>query len=257
MEFKNISKPPLKLFIATMAMNFAPYLGTFMEFIIAGVFSYEQIYKIIFSISYIISLVITAIITIFQYYYFMKKIDDYKLNMERAIRATSLYPLLYQVFPVLNSIIAPIFVLLEINGFSDTNFVLRYFLINIGNVFVFALFFGIIFITRFEAWANFLKFEESQIGMTLVTRNILVAFYSLTGTVLITLGSLNVSATSSSLSDIIIAITPFAIVGVLLGTANFTMMVLPQGDALKKISRKIQELEHSDYTGNQISMNLV
>ena len=243
---------PKRVFLFALLTHIVPFFSSLLECFVTGVFSKEQLLGILRSFSFSFFLILSVILTIVEYIFFIKKITNYKKDVNTAIKATRLYPLIIIVVPIIISIIMPFMVMFETGGFENSKRVISYVLINIGNLFLLSLFFAILFITAFESWANFVPLDENQMGISLVVRNGLVAGCLLIGSAWVITGPLYSLDSSIELNNVLRSVVPFIIIAIFIGIADFIIMTNNQNKSLVSIRKKMKEIKNKDYTGEPI-----
>ncbi len=251
---EKIPPAPKKIFILALLTHIAPFITAPLECLATGVFSKEEMISLMRTFSYPFMFILTMLFAIAEYLFFMKKIRNYKKELEPAVKVARMYPLIIQVIPILLSILTPIVVMVETRGFLNHHRGVSYMLINVGHLFLLSLFFAILFIRAFETWIKFIPFDEKQIGMSLVVRNALVAFFSFTGTIWTIIGPLYSIDLSAGITNVLRHIAPFMFLAIALGIADFVIMVNNQSKSLLSIRQKMREIRAKDYTGKAIEI---
>lgn len=249
----SVPKPSPKIFITALAVHITGFFSAIAQFIFTGFLEKQQLIRMLSTISYNAMFIFAVAVAAAEYMFFKKKIYNYKEAPQKAVKAARFYPLIIQIIPITIGILTPILVLFETGGFSNPDWAISYIMINLGNVFLSGLVFAIIFIKIYEEWIEFLPFDESQLGMSLLMRNVLVALFSLSGAIMVSLGPLYGAGNITNVTDAVKKTIPFSIISIIAGIIDFGVMVNNHGLSLLSIRKKITEIKNKDYTGEVLA----
>ena len=253
--FDHTPKQSSKIFITALAVHIAGFFSAIVQFIFTGFLQKDQLIRMLSTVSYNVMFVFAIAASIAEYIFFKKQIYNFKKEPEKAVKAARLYPLIIQIIPISIGILTPVLVLFETGGFSNPAWALSYITVNLGHVFLSALLFAIIFIEVYEEWIEFLPLDESQLGMSLLMRNVLVAFFSLSGAIMVSVGPLYIVGNITSMANAVKRTIPFSVISIIVGVIDFAVMVKNQSLSLLSIRKKITELKNKDYTGQSLIAN--
>ena len=237
--------PPTSIFVLGILSSSFFFVTAILEMSITKVQSFTSL---ISSPSIIFSFLFTLVAETLGHLFFVKKIRNFFNDSASAIHAASFYTVFIQIIPIGTGIIAPFLYLAEKGLFSDVLLSISIFFIIFGNVALVALFMCILFIEYFERYVVFIKFEENQIRMNLLTRSILVIFFQTVGVVMVTTGPIFALAQSIGLLEALKLASPIGIIAIILAIIDGSMMAEHQSRALKVMYKKVHLLKQKDFT---------
>ena len=241
--------PPISIFVLGILSSSFFFVTAILEMSITKVQSFTSL---ISSPSIIFSFLFTLVAETLGHLFFVKKIRNFFNDSDSAIHAASFYTVFIQIIPIGTGIIAPFLYLAEKGLFSDILLSISIFFIIFGNVALVALFMCILFIEYFERYVVFIKFEENQIRMNLLTRSILVIFFQTVGVVMVTTGPIFALAQSIGLLEALKLASPIGIIAIILAIIDGSMMAEHQSRALKVMYKKVHLLKQKDFTDNDL-----
>lgn len=241
--------PPTSIFVLGILSSSFFFVTAILEMSITKVQSFTSL---ISSPSIIFSFLFTLVTETLGHLFFVKKIRNFFNDSDSAIHAASFYTVFIQIIPIGTGIIAPFLYLAEKGLFSDVLLSISIFFIIFGNVALVALFMCILFIEYFERYVVFIKFEENQIRMNLLTRSILVIFFQTIGVVMVTTGPIFALAQSIGLLEALKLASPIGIIAIILAIIDGSMMAEHQSRALKVMYKKVHLLKQKDFTDNDL-----
>lgn len=161
--------PPVSVFILGLSTTSLFFITAILELSITKVQSFTTL---ISSPTIIFSFLFTVIAETLGHHIFIKKIRNFFNDQASAIHVASFYTVFVQIVPIGTGFVLPFLYLAEKGLFTDVLLSISIFFIIFGNVALVALFMCILFIEYFERYVVFIKFEENQIRMNLLTRSI-------------------------------------------------------------------------------------
>ena len=244
-----ILPPPATVFILGLLASSFFLITAILEMSITKVQSFTTL---ISSPSIIFSFLFTILAEALGHQFFIRKVRNFFNDQASAIHASSLYTVFIQIIPIGTGIVTPFLYLAEKGLFGDALLSVSIFFIIFGNVSLVALFMCILFIEYFERYVVFIRFEENQIRMNLLTRSILVVFFQTVGVVMVTTGPIFALAQSMGLLEALKLASPIGIIAVILAIIDGSMMAEHQSRALKAMYKKVHLLKQKDFTDNNL-----
>ena len=244
-----ILPPPISVFILGLLATSFFFVTAILEMSITKVQSFTAL---ISSPSIIFSFLFTVIAETLGHQFFIKKIRNFFNDQDSAIHAASFYTIFIQIIPVVTGIILPFLYLAEKKLLNDALFSVSVFFIIFGNLSLVSLLMCIFFIEKFEKYVVFINFEESQIGMNLLVRNILVVFFQTVGVVMVTTGPIFALAQRMGLLEALKLASPIGIIAIILAIIDGSLMAEHQSRALKAMHKKVHLLKQKDFTEHNL-----
>ena len=241
--------PPISVFSLGLLTSSFFFVTAILELSITRVQSFVVL---ISSPSIIFSFLFTIIAEVLGHHIFIRKVRNFFNDQEAAIKAASFYTVFIQIIPVGTAIVLPFLYLAEKGLLNNVLLSVSIFFIIFGNVSLVALFMCIPFIENFEKYVAFIKFEENQIRMNLLVRNILVVFFQTVGVVMVTTGPIFALAQSMGLLEALKLASPIGAIAIILAIIDGSMMAEHQSRALKTMYKKVHLLKQKDFRSQHL-----
>ncbi|MGP1415497.1 MAG: methyl-accepting chemotaxis protein [Treponema sp.] len=239
-----ILPPPISVFVLGILTTSLFFVTAVLEMSITKVQTFTEI---ISSPSIICSFLFTIIVEVLAHQFFIKKVRNFFNDQDSAIHAASFYTVFIQIVPVGTGIVLPFLYLAEKGLLNNPLLSISIFFIIFGNVSLVSLFMCIFFIEYFEKYVVFVRFEENQIRMNLLVRNILVVFFQTIGVVMVTTGPIFALAQRMALLEALKIASPIGIIAVILAIIDGSLMAEHQSRALKIMYKKVHLLKQKDF----------
>ncbi len=253
-DVRTVAVPPASVFISALGAHIGCIFTSAAELAYTHMLPAGTLSRVATSVSLWCCLAFGVAASILEYRIFVSRIRNAYVDEASAIKAIRLYPLVIQVVPITLGILTPVSIALELGLWSTPGIALSLCLVHVGQVFLVSLFCAVFFIARVEGWASFLPFEASHVSMSMLVRNILVAFFSFSGTILITMGPLLAMSETSTIAQGLSAVAPFVVIAITLGIVDVGMMASHQSGAIRVIRERISAIKDKDYTGAPLSV---
>ncbi|MGP1438949.1 MAG: methyl-accepting chemotaxis protein [Treponema sp.] len=244
-----ILPPPISVLVMGLLTTSLFFVTAILEMSITKVQSFTTL---ISSPSIIFSFILTVVLELLGHNFFISKIRNFFNDQEAAIHAASFYTIFIQIIPIGTGLILPFIYLAEKGLLNDTLLSISIFFIIFGNVSLVALFMCVCFISMFEKYVLFIKFEESQMKMSLLVRSILVVFFSTVGVVMVSMGPIFALAQSMGLLEALKLSAPIGVIAVILAIVDGSLMAEHQSRALKLMYKKVYLLKQKDFTDHNL-----
>ena len=244
-----ILPPPISVFILGLSTTSLFFVTAILEMSITKV---QGFVALISSPSIIFSFLFTVIAETLGHQFFIKKVRNFFNDQEGAIHAASFYTIFIQIIPIGTGLVLPFLYLAEKGLLNDALLSVSVFFIIFGNVSLLALFMCIFFIEYFERYVVFIRFEENQIRMSLLVRNILVVFFQTVGVVMVTTGPIFALAQSMGLLEALKLAAPIGLIAIIFAIIDGSLMAEHQSRALKAMYKKVHLLKQKDFTDHEL-----
>ena len=259
-EGQSLSNFTTKLFIFYLAMYFLPIIMSTINFLYIKIFTAQEILSGFHTPVMILGII--AIITFVLVWWFTqtKKIlmfdpndpDSVALTNKRAQRFTkfSMYTAVLNAF-VFGGVIHATCIAVGLKVYAPPIYAT-----SMGNVFLFALVFYILFIQNFEKTLFKVPFNSEFISMSLTTRSVLTGGFGAVGAFLVTV----TPAMSANLNDLTIHflfwryIFPQGLYGVFCIILSIFLQMRGTSKRLKVITDFTQKVAQKDYTSHHINV---
>ncbi len=239
-----VLSPPFSVSFFGILATSLFFFTSILEMSVTGV---QSLYDILTSPTIILGFFITLAIAVSAHFVFIKKIKNFFNDPASAIHAASFYSVFIQIIPIATGIILPFIYLTEKGLINNPLVCISIFFIVFGNVSLVSLFMCVFFIGEWEKYVHFIKFDESQIRMTLLVRSILVVFFETVGVVMVTTGPIFALGDNIALLEKVKIVTPIGIIAVILAIIDGSLMAEHQSRALKIMYKKVNLLKQKDY----------
>ena len=254
-----LSAPPIRIFLFSALSSTSWQISFMAGAHFFGVVPFEG-WKKMFSGFPAVSLFIGACaLTYILFKYVTAIFTAYNQNEASYVRALKMiksYETLLIIIPVLSSLIIPlILIFFRTPEYRHTHTFTGSMMFAVGNCFLFALFFYVMFIQNFEKWLHVIPLHNDFKGMPSKIRSVLTAFFSFTGTILISLAPLMVITDSAAVQYVIKTKTiPLCCIGIFMGLFDLYLQAGGSASRLHTILRFTQEMAKKDYTSEKISV---
>ncbi|AGT43038.1 methyl-accepting chemotaxis protein [Treponema pedis] len=253
LEFKKPDAPPKSIIILSLLIITSWQIPFIFGAAVFGILSFDDFKKTFFNFFTPFLFIITAAAAYFIYRYFMGIFISYHKNdtsYKKALKSIKLYETLLIIVPIIFSVFIPsVLLYLYIPEYLATNIFKSILMFSAGNCFLFALFFYVFFIQKFEQWLHIIPLHAEFRGMPLKIRSVLTAFFSFTGTVLIALAPLLILNSGDSVQAAISMKTiPLLCIGIFMGLFDLYLQANGSAFRLKRILDFTSEMANRDYT---------
>jgi len=217
-----LSQPPVSVFIFSVLIVSAWQILFALGAALFGIISFEIWKKLFLSFPAVVFF-IAAITLVYFLFTHTKNIlmayDQDESAYKKALKSIKLYQTCLIIAPVLFSFLLPIvLVAVQAPEYRHTDVSIALLMFSVGNCFLFALVFYVMFIQGFERWLHVIPLHPDFKGMSLKVRSVLTAFFSFTGTILIALTPLITIESHDTVQAVIGSKTvPLAAIGICVG----------------------------------------
>ncbi|WP_238569993.1 methyl-accepting chemotaxis protein [Treponema phagedenis] len=178
-------EPPKSIFILNFLVFNGMFLGVVIYSLYVKIVPFDAFIKYIQSLPILIIIILNIITPTFLHFKYTKIIKNFNLienGVHEANMAIKQYSRLSIVFPILYAFVSPCIAIpwIRITNFAE---ILAWGFTLIGNLFLIACFFYILYIRQLEEWVSFVPFEKKYITMSYVMRGTVVAFLLFSGAV--------------------------------------------------------------------------
>ena len=255
--WKSLSSPPAHVFVLSTLIMSAWHLSFAIGTAFFNITSAELWRKLFISIPAFGAPIVIIIISYALFKYTSGVFMNYHHDEEsytKALRTIKLYETLLIIVPVLFAIIHPFILIgLQAPEYRHTNVFSALLMFAIGNCFLFALVFYVLFIQNFEKWLYVIPLNANFKGMPLKVRSVLTAFFSFTGTILIALTPLVIVESGESVQMVIVTKTvPLALIGMATGLLDLYLQTNGFATRLQSSLRFTEIMSAKDYTQEAI-----
>lgn len=256
MNTQNNKDLPRNVFI----LNIMLYLGTAIGVILFIFFTWPikttEKFQIIFSLPSILFYILSILFPIILKYTFLKPILNYDGTQESYKKAgivSKIYTTVSVLFTVTLSFLWGLFLpiymrtkSIEISPYITMATV-------IGSCFLVSLLFFILFVQKFEGYLKWFPLEPQYTSMPFVTRCILVSFFSIFGTISVTMAVMFLKEPSVDLQyHFLTQMLPVVVFGSVLGLFDIFMLSKGPGERIKNLGDLTDGMNEKDYTIDQI-----
>ena len=251
-------KPPVRLLIFSFLEYFAPLLGWVFLVIIGGYYDYEDVVifcKGSFFVFYFWFALVVPVVTFYYFTNIIRSYDGTEETLVKANKASLLYTKLSIIVPVLLNVLFVVWIIkTDIVSRGGGRRIAMAFCAT-GSTFLLALFFYIIFLQSYERWQKFLPLRAEFQGMSLSARTMFVAFFTISGTMLVAVAPLLVSVPGLTGLNIFVSRSlGTAIFGILLGVVDFYLQIRGTTLRLNAIKEFTETVSNRDYTGPDLEV---
>ena len=258
-EWASLSAPPIRIFLFSALSITSWQIAFMLGTLIFGVLPFEGWKKMLSGFPALSLFIVTCAITYILFKYVTDILTAYNQNESsyiRALKTIKLYETLLIIIPILSSFAIPIILIsFRIPEYKNTHTFTALIMFAVGNCFLFALFFYVMFIQNFEKWLHIIPLHSDFKGMPSKIRSVLTAFFSFTGTILVSLAPLMVIENGEAVQYIIKTKTiPLCCIGIFMGLFDLYLQAGGSASRLHTILGFTQKMAKKDYTGNKISV---
>ena len=251
-------KPPIKILIFSFLEYFAPLVGLVAQVVIGGYYDKQNVLTLCKGGYFVFYFWVALIVPFLSYFFFVKRIRSYDGSEESLIKASKAsysYTKLSIYIPLLLNVVFTIWLpfsnIVPIDGGRGLALVFC----SIGGTFLLALFFYILWLQNYEKWQKFLPLRPEYQGMSLIVRSILVSFFSIAGTIFVTVAPLLIEVPGvTSFERFLSKSMILAIVGVLIGVADFFLQMRGTTNRLNAIKAFTENVSNRNYTGPKLEV---
>ena len=254
-----LANPPKRVIIFSVLILIAWQIPFVYGIALFGIVSFSDVMRIFHSVFGIALFFVTMASAYGLNRYFTKILQAYHTGEDaykRALKAIKQYESLLIGIPVLLSIIMPIaLVHLQAPEYAGTHVLHAIVMFSVGHCFLYALLCYILFIQPFEEWLCVIPLHQDFRGMPLKIRSVLTSFFSLTGTLLVSLAPIVVLAPEDSVHTVLFTKTlPFAAVGLIIALADSYLQTGGAAFRLQKIVDFTAYMAKGDYTQEKMTI---
>jgi len=255
--WKSLEQPPILVFIFSALIMTAWQISFAVGVRLFDIVPFELWKKLFLSLPAIAALLAAGIVIYALFRYVTGILSAYHHSehaYKKALKTIALYEMLLIVIPAGFSFIFPgILVTANDSQYLHTNIFTALVMFSVGNCFLFALIFYVLFIQRFERWLHIIPLHTDFRGMPLKRRSVLTAFFSFTGTLLIALAPLVTVETDGTVQTVIATKTiPLAVIGICMGLFDLYMQASGFTTRLQNALNFTTVMAKKDYTQNAI-----
>ena len=254
-----LANPPKRVIIFSVLILIAWQIPFVYGIALFGIVSFSDVMRIFHSVFGIALFFVTMASAYGLNRYFTKILQAYHTGEDaykRALKAIKQYESLLIGIPVLLSIIMPVaLVHLQAPEYAGTHVLHAIVMFSVGHCFLYALLCYILFIQPFEEWLCVIPLHQDFRGMPLKIRSVLTSFFSLTGTLLVSLAPIVVLAPEDSVHTVLFTKTlPFAAVGLIIALADSYLQTGGAAFRLQKIVDFTAYMAKGDYTQEKMTI---
>ena len=251
---QNIPEPPKKIFVYCGLMCLVPAVFASCYSLFCGIFSFVEFLECAFSpLSIVYALFYCALIAFMQVWT-IKKYSSYDGTESSYDSLNGTYPIVVGSFIVilmLNAFCYPVvFASAAVKNGVSTFTLTPLMNISISSTFLVGLIFYILWLENLEDWLKFLPFFERHLKMNLLSRFLLVNFFSGIGLVGLIIAPMFMLS-NEGVPPVVVFKTymlPAGIVGILLNSIGFMTMIRSLTGRIGFISVFARKLAQGNYT---------
>lgn len=250
-------KPPISIFLLNFLTYSGLYVGIFVTSLFTGIVPFSECFDFYLSKTFIFVCFLNFGVPISLYKFFIPKICRYsptQEGIERANWAVKNYQKFSVILPISFLVLFPFFLFWEKGLFGDVRFFFSFWFLSLGNMFLFALFFHILFLHKFERFIAFLPLIKKGISMTIQERSLATTFACISGTILLSSARLILPLPEgTSLLNLMLSVFfPLAFVGVVVGLTDIYLQTHGTYNRLMAIKNFSGELSKGDYQNREL-----
>lgn len=254
---RKLEPPPLRILIFAMLIVLSWQFILPLMIAVFGILPLTVAKKLFLSIPFIGTAAATGLLDYFLYVHFsgiFMRYDQDETAYITALKSLKKYQTLLIITPVLCSFLLPyILTAITASEYVHTDIFAVLLMLSVGNCFLFALFFYVLFLQNFEKWLHVIPLHPDYRGMPLKVRSVLTAFFSFTGTILIALAPLVLLDEAAAVKSVILAKTvPLACIGIIFGLTDLYMQSNGFSERMKVVFEFTEKMTQGDYTGEKI-----
>jgi len=218
-------KPSIKIIVFNWMIFVGPILFFFFQLFFTGIFSIKEAGRLILSPLVITFFILFNAVPLLLYRLIMPRLISYRkggISMEKANKLFQIYTKLSMYTPIILNILLGI-LLLEIVHPETTQIAKAALILQCtGSVFLFSLFFYVHFLQAAEKFLFFIPLRKEFLSLSLTVRSVLVAFFSITGALCISITPLLcVKSQDILVTTLLTKVVPLSFIACLLGIGDF------------------------------------
>ncbi len=249
-------RPSRKILLFNWLIFNAPITFFNIQLFYTGIFTRQEAGRLVQSPVVILFVAFFTITPFILYRLIMPRLLSYregKITMEKANKLYQLYTKISMYTPILLNLLLGV-ILLGVLGEDTSGFVKASFMLQCtGSVFLFSLFFYVYFLQIIEKFLWFIPLRKEFLSLSLTMRSILVAFFSISGTLCISIAPLlSIKSQDMMVSVVLTKVLPLSIIACGLGIGDFYKMMKGMSDRVAVINIFAEKIAEGDFKNQTI-----